>query len=566
MKRIPWAILTFGLILLLAVGLRFYQLGQVPIELNRDEASLGYTAFSLLKTGHEEHGVYWPLNIESFGDWKLPVYVYTLIPVIEVFGLTPWSVRLPSALAGVGIVVMSWLLTRQLGRSFLKGKSSELFPLLVMLLVTISPWDIHLSHLAYEAHLALFLTLVAVYSFILGCSSQARRGQWLVSLAALLFGLTLFTYHSYQIFTPLLAGGLLVIYWPKINRLWSNNKPVFWTAFALAAGFSLLLITTSINANQTKFAALSIFDRKAYLVTMEVNRNYFEDRNSLLAKLHDNYPALLANQIQRNLAALFSTRFFFFDGGTHGAHDIPGTGKLYPIEFLFLILAGYGVLKMWQQRQLPDSIKLTSWWLVVATIAPVITFEAAHTIRFSPALFAIYFFSGLGFFKIVEYWPNIVGKLMVLGTGLILIYSTIYFLSTYFVVSPKRDINNHNWAIKTLIQLVNERGPGYSKILMPGTTWSPYIYFLFYNQVDPATLDQRLEFFPTGSDGFRHVKRLDNIDFSPVDWDELSNPNTLYVIKQQEVPGDKLGSGNYQLEYSLTNEWAKDEWLLISHP
>ena len=46
--------LLVGLIFILAIVLRFFKLGEVPIELNRDEASLGYTAYSLLETGRDE--------------------------------------------------------------------------------------------------------------------------------------------------------------------------------------------------------------------------------------------------------------------------------------------------------------------------------------------------------------------------------------------------------------------------------------------------------------------------------------------------------------------------------
>lgn len=566
MKKISWHLIFFCLILVLAGALRFYKLGVVPIELNRDEASLGYSAFSILKTGHEDHGIYWPINIESFGDWKLPVYVYTLIPFIRVFGLHPWVVKLPSALAGVGIVIVGWILAWKLGERVVESKWRLTFSHLVMLLLAISPWDIHLSHMAYEAHLGMLLMLLATTIFIFANESKNKKHQiWLV-LSVALFGLTLFTYHSYQVFTPLFALALLFTYKKETLSLWKNSKNVFVACIFVAGFFSTSLILTSIKANQTKFAALSIFDKKAYAPIVEINRGYFENRNNVLAKIRDNYPSLLANQIQRNVTDLFSTRFLFFEGGTHGSHDIAGTGKMYPIEAIFLILAGYEVFRRWQNKSLDKSLKLVIIWLLIASIAPIITFEAAHAIRFSPALFSLSFLSALGLLSIVkEYRGRLIKVILFIICG-ILTYSVIYFATTYFVVAPKRDVNLHNWQMKTLINLINDRYDDYEKIAMPGTTWSPYIYFLFYNQIDPATLEQQIEYFPLGSDGFKHVKRLGKIYFSDVDWNEDNNKNTLYVIKQKEVPGDKLESKNYQLEYSLTSPLAKDEWLLLSHP
>jgi len=76
------------LILVLAVFLRFYKIGQVPPSLNWDEVAMGYNAYSILKTGQDEWGRKFPLlGFESFGEYKLPVFVYATIPGVWLFGL-----------------------------------------------------------------------------------------------------------------------------------------------------------------------------------------------------------------------------------------------------------------------------------------------------------------------------------------------------------------------------------------------------------------------------------------------------------------------------------------------
>ena len=49
--RESWWKIIIGLLIMGAIFLRFWQLGRVPPGLNRDGASIGYTAYSLLKTG-----------------------------------------------------------------------------------------------------------------------------------------------------------------------------------------------------------------------------------------------------------------------------------------------------------------------------------------------------------------------------------------------------------------------------------------------------------------------------------------------------------------------------------
>ena len=61
---------TLILILVIAVLLRFWQINTLP-SLNPDEAALGYNAYSLLKTGKDEHGISWPLHFKSFSDYKV---------------------------------------------------------------------------------------------------------------------------------------------------------------------------------------------------------------------------------------------------------------------------------------------------------------------------------------------------------------------------------------------------------------------------------------------------------------------------------------------------------------
>src|SRR3989344_1223720 len=97
MLRNPSRYVLF-LIILLAFFLRIYKLGSVPPSLYWDEASLGYNAYSILKTARDEHGKFLPLtNFAAFGDYKPPGYIYAAVPSIAIFGLNEFAIRFPSA-------------------------------------------------------------------------------------------------------------------------------------------------------------------------------------------------------------------------------------------------------------------------------------------------------------------------------------------------------------------------------------------------------------------------------------------------------------------------------------
>ena len=78
-------------IFVVAVVLRFYRIDSIPPSLTWDEAAWGYNAYSLLITGRDEHSHAWPINLESFGDFKPAGYAYILIPFIKVPNFWIWA-------------------------------------------------------------------------------------------------------------------------------------------------------------------------------------------------------------------------------------------------------------------------------------------------------------------------------------------------------------------------------------------------------------------------------------------------------------------------------------------
>ena len=103
---------NYLIIAIFVLGLvsRLVNLGNIPAGFTPDEASFGYDAYSILKTGKDQWENVLPVVFKSFGDGKLPVYTYLAIPSVFVFGLNEFAVRFPNALLGSFSVVVSYLL------------------------------------------------------------------------------------------------------------------------------------------------------------------------------------------------------------------------------------------------------------------------------------------------------------------------------------------------------------------------------------------------------------------------------------------------------------------------
>src|ERR1035437_741815 len=121
-KFLNWKLFLL-LIVLLAGILRFYQLGVNPPSLTWDEAAWGYNAYSLGVNGKDEFGRFLPYDyLESFGDFKPPMYAYLDIIPVKIFGLNEFSTRFPSALFGTLTVLFTFFLVK---RIFWKSKNSK---------------------------------------------------------------------------------------------------------------------------------------------------------------------------------------------------------------------------------------------------------------------------------------------------------------------------------------------------------------------------------------------------------------------------------------------------------
>ena len=127
-----------------------------------DEASIGYNAYSILKTGADEYGNKFPLSIRSFDDYKPPFYIYLDVPSIAIFGLNETGVRFPAPLFGFLSVAVIYFLAKEI---FIMGKKSKRENCIAL---GIFPQESLLRHLqfsraAFEGNLGLFSLCLGSY-------------------------------------------------------------------------------------------------------------------------------------------------------------------------------------------------------------------------------------------------------------------------------------------------------------------------------------------------------------------------------------------------------------------
>src|SRR3989344_2725190 len=129
MKKYFW----LGLIIVLFLVTRLYKINTVPGSVYWDEASIGYNAYAITTDLKDEWGEFLPLHFRAFGEFKLPVYVYSVAILTKMFGVNEFTLRLPSVLYSLGTVIAVYFFTTRITKN-------EKIGLLSSFLLTVSPW------------------------------------------------------------------------------------------------------------------------------------------------------------------------------------------------------------------------------------------------------------------------------------------------------------------------------------------------------------------------------------------------------------------------------------------
>ncbi len=525
----------FTIILLLASFLRLYKLDQVPPGVNRDEASIGFTAYSLIQTGKDEYGRPSPVSFQSFGDWKLPLYIYTTVPFVKTLGLTEIAVRLPSAIAGIAAVGLTFFLAE----SFF---SSELLSFVSMLMLAISPWHIHLSRVESESNVAVLFIIIALLFFF---KALKKKPIFLIG-SAFFFGLTYFTYAGNHVTTTLLVIGLLCIYRSKIPK--SKYVVVSAVLFLLLSGF--ILFHTLQQADKTKLSGISIFGNPAVVhEKIEIPRNQHPDPQSYFVRFAHNRLLFAIEAIGQNYLKSFSPEFLFITGGTNHAHNIQNFGNLYLVDSIFFYA---GVVLLFLGRKEKSWLFLL-WWLAISPMAAIITKDAPHTNR----MFAIYpippMLIALGLHNTIRIFDKKNVKIFAITLiAIAYIVNISIYLDRYYAHFPKNEEFYWGNGYARLYKLLSSQKFANKQIIISHPEYSPYIFYLFYSKTDPKDYQQTAIRYPPTEDGFVHVKQFNRFTFREIQWDkDLRLSHTVLVDFSQNIPKD-VSLDSFQKEQILS--------------
>ncbi|MCX6724741.1 MAG: glycosyltransferase family 39 protein [Candidatus Shapirobacteria bacterium] len=513
------------LIIFSAAFLRFYRLGSIPPSLDWDETSIGYNAYSILKTGKDEYGHFLPFIFKSFGDYKPGLYIYLTVPSVAFFGLNEFAVRLPSALVGVASV---WLIY-QLAMLLFKKKPLAFF---VSLALAVSPWAIHFSRGAWESNLSLFLVLAGIFSFL---KAEAKKIKWLY-LSVISFILAVFAYQSSKLFVPLLALGLFLCFQKKIETL---PRKHFFINLALILVLALPIYWSIFNGGGRRLKVMSLFSYPRS--SQEIQQILQEDKGSQLSfqLFHPEALALTRGFLERYFNH-FSGRFLFFEGDWSSLrHGPPYIGVLYFIDFFFLLIGSY-----WLIRQNSLASKFIWFWLLVSPLPAALSRDSIQATRSLNMVLPLIIIIGCGMYQIY-FWLKNQKKAIYVLCSLFYVLSYLwcfaYYLDQYYIHYSSQSSQYWQYGYKQLVKEIYPLRNNYQKIVFTTNYGQPYIYWLFYSQYSPWDYQQKASLTENMSGDVGQVEKLDNLEFRPIFWEADRNlEKSLLIGTEQELPLAKI--------------------------
>lgn len=522
------------LILVLAAFLRFFGLDRVPPSLNWDEIAIAYNAYSIFETGKDEWGQSWPLlGFESFGEYKLPVFVYATVPGVWLFGLTGLGVRFMPALFGAVGVALTYVLTKNL----FKNKS---LALLSAFILAIDIWHLQITRAAFEAGLAQLLLLVSILLLY-----RAKEKPFFLPLSALFASFSVYTYNSSRLFMPIFFLAVFLF----DRKLFLKNIKAFVLAGVVAAAFALpLLLNFKTPAVQGRYELISIQGDPGFVLRINDARGRLWDQGwpDPLARLVHNKATHYLWVFGKNYLAHFSPSFLFIDGAEHTQQSIPGFGQFMIIFAPFLLWGIYLLGKeLIKKKSLPALLLFAQ--ILASPVAAATTMNAIpHALRTFCALPAWQIIIAYGLW---DCWQKIkktkIKTVALLGFLLLLSVNFGYYLKQYYFVYPKTCAKDWQYGHKEAVSFVWENRNNFDKVFFTRHYGEPYIFFLFYSQYPPEKY-QTIDKVRTKRYGWVWVDKFDKFyfpDFSdPGDSvgeiSQREEGKLLFVGKPGDIPSD----------------------------
>lgn len=525
-----------AILFIISLGLRLYKIDTVPIGIHPDEASSGYNAYSIIKTGKDEHGINHPLIFQAFGDQKLPLYIYTLTPFIKVFGLNNLAVRLPAAISGSLITLAIFFLLRQFG--FSTGLS-----FIGALIAATSPWSIILSRIwGYESNLGLLFFVLGILFFFL---AYKKNNFLYLIISSVAFGLTWYCYIAYNLISLLIVLSLVLIY-RKDNKFIKSTGVLFLVIFFITVSPFLIGSFLSRATGTIRFNQVISTPNLGMVLSINEDRNYCtQNLPKILCYINSNKLVSYSLTLLSRYIKTFSPNYLFLEGEQDSNFlNINNYGLFYLVCLPFYLA---GIIYFWShfvKKRLSKNEFFVSVGLIISAL-PALLVNEPQKVRLSGLLPFLVIFLIFGVSQIYAYLKKWVSDkaFYTLIIFSILISVSFFIINFLFIHIDKYEIEYRTYLVRLMRYLgqQDKKTQIYIKPIDEGI-----ILYAYVNKIDPDIFQKLVIRQSVDKVGFAHAIDLQNIHITNKSIYKIycqtknNNYNNLYVTNEDLVKTNEV--------------------------
>lgn len=466
--------LALACIFLAALVVRTYRLDNIPVGMTDDEVRIVESAYSLWHTGRDLKGVAVPFSFVLNDFSFTPVSIYMTAPFVGLLGLSPLTARLPFALAGFGVVVLTYLTAKRLFKNSTIG-------LIAAFVLTWNVWAIQLSRMAYEAIFALLFYLWGTYIFI-GYSekSPVRSIVWSMCLFFLAF-------NSYNAMKILIIPILFVLVWYRWKFFSRNRRFLAVIAGLLIATISTFLYFSVIQGASAHGGSITIFQDFAEAAQAVELERRASSAPEFLKVLYHNKATYYFDQVARHYLYAFSQEFLFLNQEASGIYSLWSRGNLYLIELPFLLIGIFALLRRHKKIFLLLAVML----LIAPLPSGVGPTPLTYATRSSFMLPWLMLFIAAGLYYFIETISDKYMKYTVI-IFIVLLYALAIggYLRQYYFEWPRYGAKSYAWDIKEVVRFIQSYRSSADNFLVGNTGDTFFLQYAFYMRTDPRQLQR----------------------------------------------------------------------------
>lgn len=441
-------------ILILGSLIRIIAIGKYPNALNADEASSGYEAWSILKSGIDRSGNSFPVVLYAWGSGQNALYSYLLIPVICLTGLCEFGLRLPMAIIGIISLYVFYYLLKNIF-------NDKKIALVGVAFLAICPWHIMKSRWALESNIFPDLILISLMLLVLGIKNKKK---WMQTLSFVILGISSYAYGTAYLFLPVFVFGVLLYLWRKKEISIKRAGIYLAIVFVVSIPIILYVIINTFNLSQLSIGPVTIplmKENRSKEVSTVFSENIYEN---CITNLLDSLKIILIQS----------------DGLEW--NSISDYGLFYGFSTIFLI---YGIYISFRKYKKNEFNIIMQIWSASAII--LCAFCIPNINRINIIMFPCIYYIAIGLYEIFSKYKIMISCIIAIYVGVFICFMQDYFQKDY------NEYSTFTSGIKEVSEYCEKSD--LENVYCYYSFKEPFIYFLFYSEYDVNNYLNTVEFF-----------------------------------------------------------------------